>query len=388
MFKRTILLSLSALSTLMAAGYTQAGAPVGSWYVAPQMLWVSPDGKRGVDSAFGYRVAAGTAVSQAWDAEIGYAETRHSNSDNAGSAGDLKFSDVEVDLKRIVDRDARVNPFLDLGLGILRSAYKSGSANDGSRLAPKLGFGVLMALGQSNYTRAQVVADLGLRLDGTKNTGNGLDPYVGLGLRFNFGGSAPVAATPVAAVAAPMAAAAPPPPPAPVDSDGDGVIDNLDKCPNTVAGAKVDANGCELDGDHDGVVDRLDRCPTTPAGDKVDEVGCSLTMALQVNFDTDSANIKADSYVELDRFVGFLKAVPSARGELQGHTDSVGKDSYNLKLSQRRADAVMAYVVGKGIDANRMTAKGYGETQPVGDNKTAEGRAQNRRVLFVRSAGN
>ena len=137
------------------------------------------------------------------------------------------------------------------------------------------------------------------------------------------------------------------------------------------------------DSDHDGVIDALDKCPTTPAGDKVDSVGCSLTIALQVNFDTNSAHIKADSIAELDRFVAFLKDVPSVSGELQGHTDSVGKDAYNLRLSQQRAEAVKAYAVEHGIDAVRLTAKGYGETQPVADNATAEGRAKNRRVLFV-----
>jgi len=195
-----------------------------------------------------------------------------------------------------------------------------------------------------------------------------------------------VAAAAPTEAAPPAPAAAPPPPPPPADSDGDGVVDPADRCPNTPAGARVDASGCELDGDRDGVIDRLDRCPNTPAGDKVDAVGCGLTIALQVNFDNNSATIKPESYGELDNLVEFLKAVPSARGTLEGHTDSVGSDAYNRNLSQRRADSVKAYVTGKGIDAARIEARGFGEAQPVADNATAEGRAQNRRVQFTRTS--
>jgi outer membrane protein OmpA-like peptidoglycan-associated protein len=138
------------------------------------------------------------------------------------------------------------------------------------------------------------------------------------------------------------------------------------------------------DSDNDAVVDTADKCPTTPANDKVDASGCSLSILLEVYFDNDSGQLKATSYKDLDRLIQFMQVVPTAAGELQGHTDSVGKDSYNLSLSQRRADAVKTYLVSKGIPAERLTAKGYGETQPVADNATTEGRAQNRRVLFVR----
>lgn len=218
-----------------------------------------------------------------------------------------------------------------------------------------------------------------------------MDPYVGLGLRYTFGRAA--APAPVVAPPAPPAATPPPPPaaaplPAPppvADSDGDSVPDNLDKCPNTPKGARVDANGCELDGDRDGVVDRLDRCPDTPLGDKVDSNGCSLSMNLHITFDHDSARIKPAAAQELDRFVAFLKDVPSAKGELQGHTDSTGTAGYNLTLSQRRADAVLKYVTSHGIATSRVTAKGYGQSKPIADNKTAQGREQNRRVVFERS---
>ena len=168
-----------------------------------------------------------------------------------------------------------------------------------------------------------------------------------------------------------------------LDGDKDGVVDALDQCPTTPAGRKVDAKGCELDGDNDGVVDALDQCPTTPAGDKVDNKGCTLlnTIVLKgVNFDNDSAKLRADSYPVLDEAVATIKRYPGLKIEVAGHTDSMSSDTHNMKLSAARAKTVMDYFVSKGIDAASLTSKGYGESTPIADNKTAEGRAQNRRV--------
>lgn len=168
-----------------------------------------------------------------------------------------------------------------------------------------------------------------------------------------------------------------------MDSDKDGVVDGLDQCPDTPAGNKVDARGCEMDSDKDGIVDGLDKCPDTPAGDKVDNQGCTLlsTIALEgVNFDTDSAVLHGDASAILDDAVAILKRYPALKVEVAGHTDNSGPAAYNQQLSERRAKAVMAYFVGNGVAAEQLTAKGYGESQPVADNGTAEGRAQNRRV--------
>ena len=168
-----------------------------------------------------------------------------------------------------------------------------------------------------------------------------------------------------------------------LDSDGDGVVDRLDRCPNTPDGARVDAQGCELDSNGDGVVDRLDQCPNTPRGDKVDARGCTLASTIQlkgVNFDNDTAAIRADARAILDEAVATLKRYPHIHVEVAGHTDSQADDAYNQALSQRRAQAVVDYFMQQGIEAGRLTAKGYGEAQPIADNATAEGRASNRRV--------
>ncbi|MDD3528419.1 MAG: OmpA family protein, partial [Gallionellaceae bacterium] len=168
-----------------------------------------------------------------------------------------------------------------------------------------------------------------------------------------------------------------------MDGDGDGVVDALDKCPTTPAGRQVDAKGCEMDGDGDSIVDALDKCPATPAGDKVDGKGCTLldTIVLKgVNFASDSAILRADALVVLDEMVATLKRYPDLQVEVAGHTDSTASDAYNQSLSERRAKSVMDYFVGHGIDAGRLTAKGYGESAPIANNSKAAGRAQNRRV--------
>jgi OOP family OmpA-OmpF porin len=183
----------------------------------------------------------------------------------------------------------------------------------------------------------------------------------------------------------------------PKDTDGDGVLDGIDKCPDTPKGATVDATGCPKDTDGDGVLDGIDKCPDTPKGEKVDAVGCPLpksaplftpekkTLVLEgVNFEYDSATLTPGSLAVLDTVAASLKDWPEVRVEIGGHTDSRGSDAYNEKLSEKRAASVLEYLASKGIDAARMAAKGYGESKPIADNATDEGRAKNRRVELSR----
>ncbi len=180
----------------------------------------------------------------------------------------------------------------------------------------------------------------------------------------------------------------------PIDSDHDGVPDYLDKCPGTPAGVKVDAAGCPLDSDHDGVPDYLDKCPDTPAGTKVDATGCPVapvfapgkkSLILEgVNFETGKADLTPDSRAILDKVAESLKAYPEIKVEVQGHTDNRGTKALNTKLSQARAEAVRDYLTSKGVVAAQLTAKGYGPSRPIADNKTDAGRAKNRRVELVK----
>jgi len=164
-----------------------------------------------------------------------------------------------------------------------------------------------------------------------------------------------------------------------MDSDGDGVPDDLDRCPDTSKGVTVDAKGCPLDSDGDGVADYLDKCPNTPKGATVDARGC-WTYAAVVMYDFDSAEIKSEAFPMLDEAVLILKKNPEIKVEIDGHTDNMGSAAYNMNLSERRAKAVMKYFVDNGVEAERLTTKGFGFAKPAANNDTEQGRTKNRRV--------
>jgi OOP family OmpA-OmpF porin len=179
------------------------------------------------------------------------------------------------------------------------------------------------------------------------------------------------------------------------DSDGDGVADGKDRCPNTPRGVSVDRVGCPLDSDKDGVLDDQDRCPNTPMGTKVDSKGCPIPQPTLgavteagtyvfkgIQFENNKSDLRASSYPTLNEIAEALKARPEMDVEIQGHTDSRGNHDYNVNLSQKRAESVKAYLESRGVDGKRMVPRGYGPDRPIAANDTAEGRATNRRVEF------
>ncbi len=237
----------------------------------------------------------------------------------------------------------------------------------------------------------------------------------------------------------------PPPPPPPVDTDGDGIPDDVDKCPTVKGVAKYQGcpipdtdkdgindeedkcptvpglaryQGCPIpDTDKDGINDEEDKCPTVPGvaryqgcpipdtdGDGVNDeedkcptikgppenFGCPIIppeivkrveiAAKNILFVTGSAKLQSKSFKGLNDVVKIMQENPDMKLAIDGHTDNVGKDDYNQKLSESRAASVMNYIVSKGIDAGRITSHGHGKTMPIADNKTAAGRQQNRRV--------
>jgi outer membrane protein OmpA-like peptidoglycan-associated protein len=129
----------------------------------------------------------------------------------------------------------------------------------------------------------------------------------------------------------------------------------------------------------------MDKCPNTPPGVQVDATGCPLKGKITlegVTFAHNSAELTSSSNAVLDQLADGLKKHPRLRVEIQGHTDSTGAAAYNMKLSQKRADAVRSYLVNAGVDPTQLVARGYGATQPFTSNATAEGRAKNRRVVM------
>jgi len=169
----------------------------------------------------------------------------------------------------------------------------------------------------------------------------------------------------------------------PPDTDKDGVADADDQCPGTPAGTVVDSVGCPEDSDNDGVADDKDKCPDTPEGSAVDKEGCLVTQIIVlkgVHFEFDAKGLTEDSKAILDDVVAALNGQPNIKAEVAGHTDWKGPTEYNQRLSEERARSVYNHLVAGGIDKARLTIRGYGESRPVADNQTEEGRAKNRRV--------
>ena len=186
------------------------------------------------------------------------------------------------------------------------------------------------------------------------------------------------------------------------DLDGDGIPNKYDKCPEDPEDRDrfEDGDGCpDIDNDKDGLVDTVDKCPNEPENKNgfLDEDGCpgdpnekgvisknKIIITEPVYFATNKAAILDQSFEILDEVARVLKENPQITlVRIEGHTDSRGKDSYNQKLSQKRAESVRKYLIGRGIDRDRLEAVGYGEAQPIADNETQEGRAKNRRVEFT-----
>ena len=199
------------------------------------------------------------------------------------------------------------------------------------------------------------------------------------------------------------------------DADNDGVADIDDKCANTKLGTRVDAKGCAMDSDNDGVMDDVDRCPNTTGiaglngcpdsdGDGIADLddrcpnlkgslankGCPdiakadivriTYIGSKIFFENNSDKLKVASLSQLDELSKILNKYEGAILTIEGHTDSVGAEDFNTTLSQKRAESVRQYLIGKGISDARLVSVGFGETKPVASNTTALGKAKNRRV--------
>jgi len=188
-----------------------------------------------------------------------------------------------------------------------------------------------------------------------------------------------------------------------VDNDGDSIFDVVDMCPDDAEDIDgfEDQDGCpDGDNDQDGLGDSVDRCPTEPEtiNGYQDADGCpdskpelparvtvtktQIKISEKINFETGSSVIIPVSYSILDDVVKVLKAYPRIHIRIEGHTDSQGSEVFNLNLSKKRSASVRTYLVTAGIESERIGAVGLGESQPIDDNATPEGRAANRRVEF------
>jgi OmpA-OmpF porin, OOP family len=392
--KRKALCALIALSLGGAAVTAAHAQDFGNWYIAPRIGADFSDSKRDTDTSLWGGIGAGVWVNPHLAIDFEY--TINNADFSGGSWRDgHEWESVGLGVSGrwfFGDEGAQWRPYIMVGLGALRHAAYSGfllnaqgfNENGWDPMATA-GAGIQYNLSERLAVRGEIAA----RYDHDNNTENNLaqalgylgpngpltqrhsgftDGIVSVGLVYNFG------STPAPPPPAPHAA----PPPAAdchaMDSDHDGVNDCDDKCPDTPAGTVVGPDGCpqKVVIDLRGVNFKFDR-------PKTGEHNIDPTLQLPT----------ADSIAILDQAIDALKRYPEIKVELDGHTDSIGTDAYNQKLSERRAQIVYDYLTSHGIDASRITAvKGFGESQPIDTNATKEGRARNRRTeLKVENPG-
>ena len=371
-------LAIAAAVAMATASAQQAVADGNGagFTLSPMLGYEMFDGGRDLDDHGAAQLGLGYQFDNPWGIELGYlnGETR---ADVPGGV-DVDHEQLRLDALYSFNRGESVQPYFVFGAG---QANFDNGASDFDETLVNAGMGFRKFFGDHVGLRSDLRAVYG-------DEDDSIDMLFNLGLQFVFGtgsgGSSTDVVEPVAA--APVAAA-------PADADGDGVADSLDQCPGTPAGTQVDGSGCALDADGDGVANAKDECPDTEPGAKVDSVGCYLELLedkevrLAVQFATMSDVVREEYMAEVQRVAEFMRAYVNTDVVIEGHTDDRGAADYNQALSERRAKAVAAVLTNRfGIDANRVSAVGYGEAQPLVDNATAQNRALNRRVVAVVTA--
>ena len=380
------ILLAGALMSLAAAGVQADEA--GDKYFSVLGSYVDADGDRQADTGYGLAGSLGWVLNESWDIEViaGYATV-----DGDVPAGDLDQIYLGGNMLNVYRRGTAFQPYWMLGLGMVSSDADINGGSD-ENLYGQAGVGAFTPIaGDKIRLRYEILT----RWENDSDVYQ--DWFVNLGVYVPFGRKSEPAPAAVVVVdtdgdGVPDAVDQCPNTPAgaevdetgcELDSDGDGVPDRLDQCPNTPPGATVDENGCEIDSDGDGVVDSRDECPNTPPNTEVDNFGCPFPTIIklpEVNFRTNSAMLLDGAGAALAAAAATLIQNPGLQVEVAGHTDSQGDAGYNRKLSQQRAESVRQYLITAGVDEHRISARGYGEDEPIADNSTPEGMAQNRRV--------
>jgi OOP family OmpA-OmpF porin len=352
---------LGVISAVQAAPYEDEPAPAAEstaayednpdtfldnrWYLAPFGTYIDTGGDRDAKDGWGGGLGIGKILNEHFNVEVkgfyqGFGGYSHPVTD-AGGRWDLTGG--TADLQYFIQRD-KFSPYTVIGLGAMNTSVPGDS---GTGFIGEAGAGFTYELHDNFLLRS----DVRYRYNNNFNAQlqPGTDEFHDLIVNAGF-------VIPLGPKPKPVAKAEPAP-----------VVD----CST-------------LDGDSDGVNDCLDKCPGTMAGGQIDEQGCPLQLELKgVTFEYNSATLTPQAMDVLDGVAASLISSAEKKDiEVQGHSSSEGAKSYNLKLSQRRSQAVVDYLQSKGV-TNNMIAKGYGEEQPIADNSTEEGRAQNRRVVLV-----
>jgi len=338
----------------------------GDNYVSLLVTGIKADDARLAEDGFaGLELTLGRIIHEYWNIE-GAAGFLNIDGDSEIGGVDQDQLYLNLNAMNIYNRNGRFQPYILGGLGYVRTSFYANGQQHDNNFQLNLGLGGLTPMFSDRMRlRTEIVyrwesGDIDYK-----------DWLLNIGVVFPFGKKAPPPPVPVVV------------PVAPVDTDADGVPDSIDRCPATPMGAEVDQYGCELDTDGDGIVDRLDQCPDTEPNTPVDNVGCPFPQIIElpgVSFRTNSDMLLDGANTTLNTIAQTLLDNPTLIVEVAGHTDADGDAGYNEELSRRRANAVRDYLLEVGVNPASISAEGYGESDPIADNTTAEGKARNRRV--------
>jgi OOP family OmpA-OmpF porin len=325
---RTTFKALTLVLAIGATGFAaqSASADDGRFYIVPGLQWMDFDSERQSDDEVGYNVGVGYGLTDNLAAELTYSRINMST-----LAGRDRLRAYRLDLVYNLDNTiGTLSPFFVGGIGDTKfDTNKDTTINVGAGLRHRFNDRV--------EWRASARTFYGFD-DGTYDVG------IDTGLVFQLG-------------AAPAPRVEPSIAPVVLDSDGDGVSDDRDACPDTPRSYAVDERGCPI---------------------MMEEVA---RITLSVQFDFDQAVVKPEYFDDIRQVADFLVAHDNVVATVEGHTDSTGVEEYNQGLSERRAAAVRQVLIERfNVSPARVSSAGYGESRPVTSNATSEGRAQNRRV--------
>ncbi|MFT6105959.1 MAG: OOP family OmpA-OmpF porin [Rickettsiales bacterium] len=346
MTNKQLLVAISILGALASKAALADNNYDKRFYVAPAFSYVWTDSDRETSrNEYGASVAIGKAVSKHFNVELKafYNSFEHENKQSGKTEHQWDNFGSTVDLQYYFNRND-LSPYAVVGAGIMDSRVHG---KNGVGLVTEAGLGLAYKINDSVSLRS----DVRYRYNNNFNnnlTGNNADEYndmvVNVGLVIPFGSA----------------------------------------CDKKVCNKKPRSAAINPDLDGDGILNENDKCPKTKPGVKVGKSGCALVVTLKgINFDISSANLTENSKTILNKLAAEIKAYPNKGDvEIQGHASSDGDDDFNMTLSQKRAQSVVNYLKNQGVE-NKLTAKGYGETMPVTDESTRAGILANRRVDFV-----
>ena len=364
------------------------------FYVAPSFSYINYNNAYDLGDGAGGTFAFGYQYSSPWAAELAILMAESQFKD-ATTSFDGEHYQLRLDGLYHFMQDKKVHPYMVAGLGHGLWEFDNDTDNNQTQLNAGIGLMAMITKPLAFRSDFRVVYDID---EGKINN------LLNIGFSYFFGSGKKTQPTPVVfsdndgdSVADNKDQCPGTPANVPVSSNGcpqdndkDGIADYLDKCPGTATGISVSSTGCPKDSDNDGIADAQDRCSATPTGAKVDENGCriklieAIKISMQLNFKSGSADVLTEHYSEIAKAGEFMKQYPDSEVVIEGHSDSQGAAAFNKRLSQQRADSIREYLIKMyGIEAMRISAKGFGESSPIADNSTAQGRAENRRVVAV-----